>query len=217
MSEGPSRTTAAGSESADGDSPTAADSSADPRATSGTRAISDTVLNVGAGEQGDGNVTLDLLSAVGPDVQGTATTLPFADETFDVVEMDQVLEHIAPERLGDVFEECYRVLRADGRLEAWVPHAASRLYDQDPTHRSRWTHGTPEYFADGNFSWYYDNRAFAFDLVDREVTVWVLEDAPLSGVRSVLLQTAHRLLEWDDGVVYRPSVSGSIHFTLRKV
>lgn len=51
-------------------------------------------LNVGAGEQGDGDVTLDLLSAVKPDVQGTATALPFAAESFDVIEMDQVLEHI---------------------------------------------------------------------------------------------------------------------------
>jgi len=150
------------------------------------------VLNVGAGEHGDGDVTLDLLSSVDPDVQGTATALPFADETFDIIEMDQVLEHISPANLGDVFEECYRVLREDGRLEAWVPHAASRLYDQDPTHRSSWTYGTPEYFADGGFSWYYDDREFTFDLVDREVTVWVLEGAPLSGVRSVLLQTVHR-------------------------
>ncbi|WP_254761466.1 methyltransferase domain-containing protein [Natrinema marinum] len=212
MSEGTNRPAAT-----DAGSPTAADSSAGARSEIEARTTGGTVLNVGAGEQGDGDVTLDLLSSVGPDVQGTATALPFAAETFDVVEMDQVLEHIAPERLGDVFEECYRVLRAGGRLEAWVPHAASRLYDQDPTHRSSWTYGTPEYFADGNFSWYYDDRAFAFELVDREVAVWVLEGAPLSGVRSVALQTAHRLLDWTDGVVYRPSVSGSIHFTLRKV
>ncbi|WP_122091018.1 class I SAM-dependent methyltransferase [Halalkalicoccus subterraneus] len=174
-------------------------------------------LNVGAGERGEGDVTLDLLSAVGPDVQGTATALPFAAESFDVIEMDQVLEHIPPAELGAVFEECYRVLRPGGRLEAWVPHAASRLNDQDPTHRSTWTYGTPEYFADGNFSWYYDDHDFEFDLVHREVSVWVLETAPASGIRSVLLQTAHRLFDWNDGVVYRPSVSGSVHFVLRKV
>jgi len=49
------------------------------------------------------------------------------------------------------------------------------------------------------------------------ITVWALKDATLSGVRSVLLRTAHRLLEWDDGIVYRPSVGGSLHFTLHKV
>ncbi len=217
MSEGTNRSATAEGATADDGSPTAADSSAGVVSDGETRTTGDTILNVGAGEHGDGDVTLDLPSPVEPDVQGTATALPFADESFDVLEMDQVLEHIAPERLGDVFEECYRVLRAGGHLEAWVPHAASRLYDQDPTHRSNWTYGTPEYFADGNFSWYYEDRAFAFELVDREVAVWVLEDAPLSGVRSVALQTAHRLLDWTDGVVYRPSVSGSIHFTLRKV
>lgn len=198
---------------ADAGSTTRTGSSAESGPPTDARSTAGPVLNVGAGEQGDGDVTLDLLSSVDPDVQGTATALPFADGTFDVVEMDQVLEHVPPGNLGDVFEECYRVLG----LEAWVPHAASRLYDQDPTHRSSWTYGTPEYFADGSFSWYYDDREFAFDLVDREMTVWVLEGAPLSGVRSVLLQTVHRLLEWTDGVVYRPSISGSIHFTLRKV
>lgn len=209
MSEESSRST--------GNDTSAADGIASPTAVTRHDPTSETVLNIGAGEKGDGDVTLDLLSSVKPDVQGTATALPFADETFDVVEMDQVLEHIAPGQLGDVFEECYRILREGGRLKAWVPHATSRLYDQDPTHRSSWTYGTPEYFADGNFSWYYDDREFTFELVEREVTVWVLEDALFSGIRSVFLQTAHRLLEWTDGVIYRPSVSGSIHFTLRKV
>ncbi|WP_254531098.1 methyltransferase domain-containing protein [Natrinema gelatinilyticum] len=170
--------------------------------------------NVGAGEHGTGHVSLDFHSSVEPDVQGTATTLLFAEETFDVVEMAQVLEHVPPSELGDVFEDVHRVLQWGGPLAAWVSHAASRLNDQDPTHRSSWTYGTPEYFADGTFSWYDD---CAIDLVDREVTVWMLEDTPLSGPRSVLLRTIHRLLEWTDGVIYRPSVSGSILFTLRKV
>lgn len=178
--------------------------------------MTERTLNVGAGKTSEGDVTLDILAHVNPDVQATATHLPFADESFSHVIMDQVLEHVPHDDVPQLLTEVYRVLLPGGTLEARVPHAATRLADQDPTHRSRWTYRTPEYYTDGNFSWYYDNRAFDFALERRKVIVWVYPELPLSGVRSKLLQFINRAFASRDELLYKPHVAGSLHFTLVK-
>jgi pseudaminic acid biosynthesis-associated methylase len=43
--------------------------------------------------------------------QSSAATLPFADNTFDLVYTSGVLIHIAPDQLSDVFDEMYRCAR----------------------------------------------------------------------------------------------------------
>lgn len=175
------------------------------------------MLNVGAGMDDVGDVALDIVRTPRTDVLGTAVELPFADETFERVLLDQVAEHIAPEELPMLFEELYRVLEPDGIVDIRVPHAATRLYDQDPTHRSSWTYGTIEYFTDGNFSWYYDDRAFDFELVERKLSVWSHRDVRLSRVRSKLLQFVNARFGREDSLLYWPTVGGSIRFELRKV
>jgi len=47
-------------------------------------------------------------------VQGDACTLPFADATFDRVSMLDIVEHLVPEQLEQMFREVRRVLRPDG-------------------------------------------------------------------------------------------------------
>lgn len=178
--------------------------------------MTERTLNVGAGMTSEGDVTLDVLAHVNPDVQATATHLPFVDESFSKVIMDQVLEHVPHDDVPQLLAEVYRVLLPDGTLEARVPHAATRLADQDPTHRSRWTYRTPEYYTDGNFSWYYDDWGFDFTLEERTVVVWVYPELPLSGVRSKLLQLRNRAFGVRDEYLYKPHVAGSLHFTLGK-
>lgn len=50
-------------------------------------------LNIGVGADSRGDVKLDIVTSQEPDVQATATHLPFADETFEQIIMDNVLEH----------------------------------------------------------------------------------------------------------------------------
>lgn len=176
-----------------------------------------TSLNIGAGFDSKGDIKLDIVISNNPDVQATATSLPFVDETFDLVIMDQVLEHISPDELGSVFEEVYRVLKPGGILRGYVPHAATRLNDQDPTHKSSWTYKTPEYFADGNFSWYYEDTAFDFKISKREVSVWSHKEVFLSSLRSVFLQSLYRFFGEEDSLLYWPTVAGSIKFELEKI
>lgn len=64
-------------------------------------------------------VTLDIDTALRPDVTGDAHALPFADETFDTVVASQVFEH-----LHDPFvaaSELCRVLKPGGRAVVAVP------------------------------------------------------------------------------------------------
>jgi SAM-dependent methyltransferase len=49
--------------------------------------------------------------------------LPFNDEYFDVVTMLAVFEHIAPQRLPNVFREVYRVLKKGGVIILTTPAA----------------------------------------------------------------------------------------------
>lgn len=64
--------------------------------------------------------------AIGPDVssyvaftQGTATSLPFSDETFDVVVSAHMVKHLADESLYECFSEVLRVLKPGGVCVLW--------------------------------------------------------------------------------------------------
>jgi SAM-dependent methyltransferase len=62
-------------------------------------------------ERGFNVVTLDVNPQLQPDVSGSATTLPFADGTFDVVAAFEVLEHLPPACAMDALRELRRVMR----------------------------------------------------------------------------------------------------------
>lgn len=51
--------------------------------------------------------------------QGSATALPFAEKSFDLVALLDTVEHVADE--AAVFEECRRVLKPGGKLLVTVP------------------------------------------------------------------------------------------------
>jgi SAM-dependent methyltransferase len=79
------------------------------------------------------------------DVQGAAESLPFDDESFDVVLCIQVLEHVDdPAR---AVRELHRVVRSGGRVLA-ATHG-SYVYHPDPADHWRWTHtGLERLFTD---------------------------------------------------------------------
>jgi SAM-dependent methyltransferase len=107
------------------------------------------VLDVGSADgpsvdwmQGRGyRVPLDIdFGALGPGgVCGSATALPFADGSFDVVAAFDVIEHCDPE--SRAIEELVRVLRPGGRLFLAVPayQWAWTQFDVDAGHHRRYT------------------------------------------------------------------------------
>lgn len=66
-------------------------------------------------------------------LQGSLDKLPFEDNSFDIVFLNDVLEHIPRPILKDVFVECKRVLKNGGKLcmefPPWTSYDASHLYD----------------------------------------------------------------------------------------
>lgn len=62
-------------------------------------------------------------------------TMPFEDARFDLVIANSVLEYVAPDQLGDVMAEIYRVMKPGGQM--LVLGTASRLAPRE-VHSGRW-------------------------------------------------------------------------------
>lgn len=71
-----------------------------------------------------------------------------ADESVEEIMAFSVLEHIPPEKIIFVMNECHRVLKHLGLFHIKVPNAPHPNAFHDPTHRSFWTYRTfKDYFA----------------------------------------------------------------------
>jgi ubiquinone/menaquinone biosynthesis C-methylase UbiE len=71
----------------------------------------------------------------------SGTALPFADNTFDLVVCNSVLEYVHPEQLGYQQRELYRVLAPGGRI--LVFGTSSRLWPKEKHSRSWFNNYTP--------------------------------------------------------------------------
>lgn len=136
------------------------------------------VLEVGAGESPylHADVTVDIRDDLPgidfPGVEVGTDALPVDDESFDVVVLFQVLEHVAPDRVGHVFRECDRVLRSGGLLHIELPHAGTLSANTDLTHRGAGgtTPAVRRYFS-GESQRYWPE-------LDWEVNAWAELSAP---------------------------------------
>ena len=107
------------------------------------------------------------------------------DGSVEEIMAFNVLEHIAPDRMIFVMNECWRVLKMGGKFHIKVPLAPSENAFSDPTHRSFWTRKTfTEYFAGGSprnadygiKKWGIMNDGkgnYLMELSDREIDIWL--------------------------------------------
>ena len=109
------------------------------------RAKRGTVLELGAGESPypDADVTVDIRENLdGIDYGGVDIgndPLPVDDGSFDIVVMFQVLEHVAPNRIGHLFRECDRVLHPGGAVARQAPARGHDIRPHRPhTPGERW-------------------------------------------------------------------------------
>jgi ubiquinone/menaquinone biosynthesis C-methylase UbiE len=72
---------------------------------------------------------------------------PFADNSFDHIVCDHVLEHLTD--VPRVLEELHRVCARGGRVDIRVPHFSSIFYYRDPTHKHQFSLHSMDYFIDG--------------------------------------------------------------------
>lgn len=76
-----------------------------------------------------------------------SASLPFADNSVDMVIADHVLEHVPD--LVALVEEVHRVLVPGGRFSVEVPYFAHPDSCRDPTHCRFFTWGSMDYFVEG--------------------------------------------------------------------
>ena len=120
-------------------------------------------LNIGSGSDVRGGwINLDRTNQPGIDVVHDIEDLPlpFEDNSFDVVECRDILEHVD---YIPVLKDIYRILAPGGKLHVRVPHYTSRNNYTDPTHKKRFSISTFDYFAKGTYIWKHKQGEFYFD------------------------------------------------------
>jgi ubiquinone/menaquinone biosynthesis C-methylase UbiE len=78
---------------------------------------------------------LNIDETTNPDYSCSADDIPVDDETFDMVMLAEVIEHL--EKPAEVLNECSRVLKKDGKLIATIPFMYA--LHADPYDFQRWT------------------------------------------------------------------------------
>lgn len=128
-----------------------------------------TKLCVGAGHKlqtGEEWINLDIVQLPGIDVvcDIEKVPLPFADNQFDEILCEDVLEHT---EYTKVLKELHRILKPGGKLIACFPHWSSANFWIDPSHKHAFSIRTMGFFVRNNpyIDWevrkYYYNYSFA--------------------------------------------------------
>lgn len=127
------------------------------------------ILDVGCGHRKlPGAIGVDWNPRTAADVihDLNAFPYPFADNTFDEIYCDSILEHL--DDFFKVMEELHRITRADGRIQVKVPYYTSFDAYTDPTHKHFFTSRSFDYFREDFRYNYYTNARFM--IVNRYLT-----------------------------------------------
>lgn len=122
-------------------------------------------LNLGSGSDiKQGWINLNIVQLPGVDAVHNIEDLPlpFADNSFDEILAQDILEHVD---YIPVLKDLHRILAPGGRLRIRVPHYTSRNNYTDPTHKKRFSVSTFDYFAKGTYIWEHRRNEFYVDFV----------------------------------------------------
>jgi SAM-dependent methyltransferase len=123
------------------------------------------ILDIGCGsKKHPGAVGLDISADTDADIVHDLDDFPYPvkDSSFDVVLMQDVIEHVAePMRVA---AELHRILRPGGRLQLRTPHFSSALAYGDPTHRHFYSTNAIRYLAQPGFD-HYSQARFAVEQI----------------------------------------------------
>jgi len=129
------------------------------------------VLDVGCGSaKYPGATGLDIAAGTDADIVHDLDVFPYpvADDSFDQILMQDVLEHVAePIR---VMEELHRIGRPGARIHIRTPHYSSVLAYGDPTHKHYFSTIAIRSLAEPRFAHYTDVR---FRIVHVTLDPWL--------------------------------------------
>lgn len=119
------------------------------------------ILDLGCGTaKVKGAVGIDKISLPGIDLLGDIARFPypFANNTFDCVYLNDVIEHI-PDTIG-AMEEVYRISKPDAKIYIRVVNWNHRYASMDPTHVKFFTENSFDFFGKREGRSYYTQARF---------------------------------------------------------
>lgn len=119
-------------------------------------------INLGCGyRKKEDRINIDNRHSVSPDlVADLSKGMPFRDDSLDVVEAFDFIEHIDREDVSNLMDEVWRCLKPKGRFYHMTPSTDGRGAFQDPTHKSFWNINTwAFYFTHPEYRKLYDTKA----------------------------------------------------------
>lgn len=119
-------------------------------------------LNLGCGDKKQpGEIGVDIIPGKLVDVVVDLNSpLPFLTGSVDYIYSNHSLEHLS--NTIEIMEEIHRVLKPDGIVEIFVPHARNIEFFRDPTHKRAFTYGTFDYFVKDSKPVIYTDIEFAY-------------------------------------------------------
>lgn len=130
-----------------------------------------TVLDLGCGSRKwPGSVGLDVSPATQADIVHDLEVFPYPieDAAFDVVLMQDVIEHV--DDLYGLMAEVHRIARPGARVLLRTPHFSSMLAFSDPTHKHYLSLLAVRGLAEPGFAHYAATR---FRVVSNRVDLWL--------------------------------------------
>lgn len=137
---------------------------------------------------------------------GSATDLPFPDQSFDTVVSWEVIEHIPKNTENQMFSEVARVLKSEGTFYLSTPHTSFFSNILDPA----WWFVGHRHYSREKLSAYAKNNGFnvvdvrikgkwwmLFSVLNMYISKWILRRSPLFG--GIFSQKEHEEYMTDDG------------------
>lgn len=130
--------------------------------------------NLGCGfTKKKGYINVDKSKEVNPDILADIEIMPWTwaeSNNAELIEMDNLIEHIERKNFVGVMKECHRVLKKDGIL--WIRVPEMRVDNlmaalSDPDHFNWYTVETTDYFDCHNKRWKNFGRAYGIPPFER--------------------------------------------------
>ena len=120
------------------------------------------ILDLGCGDNKvEGAVGLDNIAL--PEVD-----YPIKANSFDTIYLRHVIEHFNIDKINNIMNECYRILKKDGQLYINVPHVFSLAAFTDPTHKQYFTFSSGYFWGKKYQKSYYNDSDSCWEILNVE-------------------------------------------------
>jgi len=133
------------------------------------------ILDLGCGDNKvEGAVGLDNIALPEVDIVHDLLHFPYPikDNSFDIIYLRHVIEHFNIDKINNIMNECYRILKKDGQLFIHVPHVFSIAAFTDPTHKQYFTFGSGYFWSKKYQKSYYSDIDSCWELLKVECS-WI--------------------------------------------